>query len=225
MTLLILPGGTDVAEVALFDTEAIPTDCPSSSEAVAALVSSEQLIRLPTGGDGGYLLHAYVDDEIPADLMQYCLQDDPLRGRFRSVSGTVAFGGLESAFKGFKPNEFIRADGQIRPGSYDYVAYHTEYPEHLMTDEANKAKVNLTPTERLLLSIPTAATLLALAASVSAAVSQHFALVICIGAASYFAIRVLVRSKRLKELRTRQGEWERRFPSIVIQLLPRVSDV
>ncbi len=222
MTLLILPGGTDVAEMAFFAVDAMPVDEPPTLEGVEALRFAGRLIRMPTGGDGGYLLHAYVGEEIPPDLMRYCLQDDPLRGSFRSDSGVVAFGGLESAFKSFKPNEFIRADGELPPANYEYVAYHTEYPDSLMAEEANKAKAVLTPNERRLLSIPALATLLGLLAIVAAAVSQRFTFAVCIGVVLYIAVRALTKSARFKMLRSRRSEWERRFPSIVIQLKPPV---
>jgi hypothetical protein len=220
MTQLIMPGGTDVAEMAFFAVDAMPVDEPPTLEGIEALVVAGHLIRMPTGGDGGYLLHAYVGEEIPNDLMRYCLKDDPLWGNFRSGGGVVAFGGLESAFKSFKPNGFIRADGELPSAHYEYVAYHTEYPDNLMTEEANRAKAALTPNERRLLSVPTLATLLGLLAIVAAAASQRFTFAVCIGVVLYFAVRALTKSARFKDLRSRRSEWERRFPSIVIQLKP-----
>jgi hypothetical protein len=210
--------------MAFFAVDAIPVDAPPTLEGIEALLAAGHLIRMPTGGDGGYLLHAYVNEEIPPDLMQYCLQDDPLRGEFRSKSGAVAFGGLESAFQSFKANKFIRTDSDLPPAYYEWVAYRTEYPDDLMTEEASKAKATLTPSERRLLSIPMLATLIGMAAIVVAAVSQRLTLAGCTGVVMYLAIRTLTRSARFKELRDRLGEWERRFPSIVIQLRPAASN-
>lgn len=225
MTKLILPGGTDVAEMAFFAVDAIPVDEPPTPEAIDVLLVAGHLIRMPTGGDGRYLLHAYVDEEIPPELMRYCLQDDPLRGQFRSNSGVVAFGGLESAFKSFKPNEFIRADGELPPANYEYVAYRAEYPDDMTTEEADKAKAALTPSERRLLTVPTLATLLGILAIVGSAVAQRFTLAVCIGVILYIAIRTLTKSARFKELRERLSEWESRFPSIVIHLKPAASSI
>lgn len=224
MTQLILPGGTDVAEMAFFAVDAMPSDKPPTLEGVEALRVAGHLIRMPTGSDGGYLLHAYVDEEIPPDLMRYCLQDDPLQGQFRSISGAVAFGGLESAFKSFKPNKFIRSDGELLPANYEYVAYHTEYPDSLMTEAANKAKEALTPNERRMLAAPMLAALFGVVVVIAAGVSQCLILAGCIGAALYLTIRTLTKSARFKRLRDRLGEWERRFPSIVIQLRVAPSD-
>ncbi len=72
MTHLRLPGGTDVAEMALFDVDARPAARPDDATA-AALEASHRLARFPTGGDGGYLLHLYVDEPIPAALQRCCL--------------------------------------------------------------------------------------------------------------------------------------------------------
>lgn len=145
MTHLRLPGGTDVAEMALFDVDALPAARPDDST-VAALEASNRLVRFPTGGDGGYLLHLYVDEPIPAELQRYCLADDKLTGAFRTEQGNVAFGGIESTFVGFKPNRHIRADGAIPQGEYCYTAFHTEFPDELVVSvQSDHLEVWLSP--------------------------------------------------------------------------------
>lgn len=113
MTTIYLPAGTDVAEMALFDVDAIPCKLPCDVEDFSELASLGQLIRFPTGADGGYLLHLFVDEPIPEDTKRYCRADDQLTGEFCTSEGRIAFGGLESAYAEFKHNANIRADGII----------------------------------------------------------------------------------------------------------------
>ena len=56
MAKLILPGGTDVAEMALFSVDALPAQPPQPAE-LDALEAQGSLVRFPAGSDGGYLLH------------------------------------------------------------------------------------------------------------------------------------------------------------------------
>jgi hypothetical protein len=131
MTCLRLPGGTDIAEMALFDVDALPQKQPRNQSFIAPLVEQERLVRFPTGADGGYLLGLFINEPIPADIKRYCDLDDPLTGYFRTTGGRIAFGGSESAYAQFKPNSNIRADGVIEPGRYAYTAYHTDVPDEV----------------------------------------------------------------------------------------------
>ena len=70
MPRLVLPGGTDVAEVAIFSLDALPQRL--DRDTVARLEREGSLIRFNTGADGAYLLHAYVDEPVPDDLRKYC---------------------------------------------------------------------------------------------------------------------------------------------------------
>ena len=58
MTKLILEGGTDVAEVALFPSDYI-VDVDNQNDLFQKMEEKNHLIRLPTGADGGYLLNIY----------------------------------------------------------------------------------------------------------------------------------------------------------------------
>lgn len=55
-----LPAGTDVAEMALFDVDSLPQSQPPDGEGLDELATRKRLIRLPTDGDGDYLLHLYL---------------------------------------------------------------------------------------------------------------------------------------------------------------------
>lgn len=111
MTTLCLPAGTDVAEMALFDVDALPQRLPQDVEDFASLVSHGQLIRFPVDGDGAYLLHLFANESIPAETMRYCHANDKLTGAIQISNGRIAFGGLESAYAEFQPNPNVRADG------------------------------------------------------------------------------------------------------------------
>ena len=115
----------------LFGTDDLPTGKASRDE-LSRFIDRNRAIRMPTGGDGGYLLHLFVDDEIPEATMQFCVADDSLESEFDAGSGRIAFGGAESAHADFAPNANIRSDAEIPPGRYRAVAYRTEYPVELI---------------------------------------------------------------------------------------------
>lgn len=132
MPRIVLEGGTDIAEMLLFGTDDLPTGKTGSAE-LSRLIDSNRAIRMPTGGDGGYLLHLYIDDEeIPDDTKQFCIADDSIESEFDAGSGRIAFGGVESAYADFVPNANIRSDAEIPPGRYRAVAFRTEYPDALI---------------------------------------------------------------------------------------------
>jgi len=135
---IVLEGGTDVAEMVLFSVDEIPPE-RSSEKTLAALEANNQAIRMSTGGDGGYLLHLHVDEKVPVEVMQYCTKDDALTAEFRANSGQIAYGGAESTFAEFKPNDNVRTDTRIAPGVYDAEAFHTDYPDDLIEDAVKKA--------------------------------------------------------------------------------------
>ena len=138
MSKIVLEGGTDVAEMVLFSLDEIPSE-RVSEKALAELETSNQAIRMPTGADGGYLLHLYVDEQVPDEVTQYCIVDDALRAEFRADSGQIAFGGAESTFAEFEPNKNIRTDARIASGVYDATAFHTDYPDELIEDAVAEA--------------------------------------------------------------------------------------
>ena len=146
MPRLVLPGGTDVAEMAVFSVDALPRR--SDRATLGRLEDQGSLIRFGTGADGAYLLHAYVEEPIPVDLLKYCNVADRRTARLSAPDGRIAFGGSESAYGEFKSNPAIRTDAQIPPGNYDVVAYHTDYPDELM-ESAVRARIGA-PAQRLL---------------------------------------------------------------------------
>ena len=217
MTLHRLPGGTDVAEMALFDVDSLPQDMTKDGAAIDELASRKHLVRLPTGGDGGYLLHLYVNKVPPPSVRQYCVADDQLSGRFSSPGGHIAFGGVESAFQRFKANKNIRSDATIAPGEYAYKAYHTDIPDEVI--EAALRRVPSTPTERWLDRAPmviTLATLGLVGLLLSRESYLAAGIVAVLGHLSFKGVRRILGNDALS---VRREEAQIDFPSIVVELI------
>jgi hypothetical protein len=215
MARISLPAGTDVAEMAFFDIDSLPTLLPRGIEEFAPLISQNRLIRFPTVGDGGYLLQVFVNDEIPTEIRRYCQEEDILTGNFQTPRGRVAFGGMESVYAEFKKNPKIRSDGVIEPGNYSYTAYRTEFPDELVT-QATRVEQNAG--ERWLDRAPILTTLSALAIAFGFAVMRNFITAVIAILAGYFAVKWLLSRPGYQILEERRKQAQLAFPSIVIEL-------
>lgn len=215
MTHHRLPAGTDVAEMALFDVDALPHSKPPDAESLEELVAGESLVRLSTGADGGYLLHLHVDESPPEQVLRYCLAEDKLTGHFASSHGRIAFGGVESAFQTFKPNRLIRSDAVITPGRFSFTAYHTDIPDEVINQAT---RVDETPAERWLNRVPLITTLMSLGVAFTLATfgrSVIAGLVLLLG---YVAFKTVKRLPAYKAVVARRNEAQLAFPSIVIEM-------
>lgn len=132
MTRHTLDGGTDTAQIGLFDIDALGAAAPSSQE-VVTLQAQRRLVSIDTGADGAYRASLYVDERPPEALLQYCTRERTVTGTLSLPQGRLGFGGLETAFATFRPNKNIRADVRIESGDYDVTWYDPDYPES-MTD-------------------------------------------------------------------------------------------
>lgn len=215
MQCVVLSGGTDIAEVGLFSIDALPIKRGVTSEVLKKLERNNQLIRMPTGADGGYLLHVYVDARIPTDVMRFCSQDDKLTGVFQTDTGKVGFGGLESAFGGFQNNPAIRSDGAVPPGRYTFNGYHTEYPDEMVSADIDSG---LSKNERRFLATPGPAGMVAFFAVVVAIASRHFLIATILALISVIGIRAIVRSTKYRVLSKTRSDRALKYPSIVIEL-------
>ena len=201
--------------MALFDVDALPQSRSPDGEGLDELVSRKRLIRLPTDGDGGYLLHLYVDEPPPQKVMQYCLSEDSLTGQFTATGGRIAFGGVESTFQGFKPNRFIRSDAVVPAGSYAFTAYRTDIPDEVV---AQAAQVASTSKERWLDRAPLIVTLTTLGLAFACAVFRSLfsaGLVLVLG---YFSFKAVKRLPGQGALAARREETQLDSPSIVIEM-------
>jgi hypothetical protein len=215
MTTLRLPAGTDVAEMALFDVDAIPRSLPRDESAFGQLASQERLIRFPTGADGGYLLHLFVNEQIPVDIERYCLKDDRLAGGFYTSEGRIAFGGIESAYAEFKPNPNIRSDGSIEPGRYAYTAYRTEFPDELVMQAV---RVERTSGERWIGRAPLLAALAFIAIAFVLAVTRQFVVAGLVLVGCYLVVKFLLRIPAYQALVARRKQAQLAFPSMVVEM-------
>lgn len=224
MSRIVLEGGTDVAEMVLFSVDELPSG-GVSEDALAVLVNKNQAIRMPTGGDGGYLLHLYVGEEIPDEIEQYCVADDVLKSEFRANSGRIAFGGSESAFTNFEPNPNTRADSRIPPGSYDAVAHHTEYPEELIEDAVENVigtdgiRTEDLPTKIIIGTVGLAVVLFILGSFIAKSLAFGAAAATVIGGRHWY--RSYTHSDNYKRIDAQRREVEYEYPCIVIQLSKR----
>jgi hypothetical protein len=221
---LILEGGTDVAEVALFSVD----DLPQMSDSTAGVVELEErdkLVRLPTGSDGAYLLHVHVDEPIPADIKKYCVDSEVLTSDFETMSGNIAFGGAESAFSDYKPNPNIRSDTRVPPGRYRAIAYHTDYPDNLIED-AIESEIGTHGVKKLefagtiimiIVGLVLIAPTLMIVLFRSPAVAFGSALASVLGGMLWH--RTYTRADDYKALTRRSREIQKEYPSIVIRLV------
>ena len=215
MPRLVLPGGTDIAEVGLFSTDALPRKRKLTPEVLVELQGANHAIRMPTGADGSYLLHAYVDEPIPPEVLRFCSKDGKLTGTFQTDTGRVSFGGLESAFAGFEQNPAVRSDATVPPGTYAYSVYHTEFPDEIVTAHINSG---ISRHERRILAIPGTLSAVSIVAVVIAIATQHLYTAMALAVTLFGAIRLAARSSRYQALRKRRTELEMTYPSIVIEL-------
>ncbi len=215
MSVLKFSAGTDVAEMALFDADAATDAEALDSEAVDQIANSGRLIRFPTGGDGGYLLHLFIDEHIPNELKEFCSEEDVRSGVYRQVGKSIAFGGLESVRKNFKPNQFIRSDSAFNPGEYKFTAYWTEIPNHIVSA---RIESSISPEERRLMKIPIATTLVAaLFAAVLIGLGKQLFGAIALFAA-YGVIRKLSGSQAYQRVKEKMCQAQLGFPNMVIEM-------
>lgn len=216
MAKIVLPAGTDVAEMALFALDALPSDRPPKPDALASMEAQGTLLRFPTGSDGGYLLHAYVNEPIPEEVMKYCVANDNKTGVLRLSSGRVGFGGLESLFTSFKQNVNIRSDSIVPAGEYEIVAFHIEYPDELI-EEAVEAKLGHNAAK--LLSLPEYIIPIALLVALIALILKAWVVTAAIVFLSVVGLKALFFSNpRIKRLRKERTDVELNYPSMVVEM-------
>jgi tetratricopeptide (TPR) repeat protein len=140
---IVLPGGTDVAEVALFSLDSLPLSRNLDAESAAELEARQGAIRIETGSDGGFLMHLYVEVPVPEAVRKFCAPDTRRAGVLRAGSGRIAFGGVESMCSDFPGNPHIRSDAVITPGDYDVDVALMAFPGEMIEDALQSAAPGL----------------------------------------------------------------------------------
>jgi hypothetical protein len=220
MTKIVLPGGTDVAEMAIFSIDGLPSE-KAETTSVEAMERARTLIRFPTGADGGYLLHAYVNEAAPAELVRHCELADPIRGELTLQTGRIGFGGVESASASFQSNVNIRSDGVVPPGDYSIVAFQTNFPDELVS-AAVRGRIGIRGERLLALPryiIPFAISLTIVVAIIGGKIAAISAIALTVVGLKfgYFA------SPTIKRIHMLNDEVNLNFPSIVVEMRSKKS--
>ena len=139
----VIEAGTDAGSLLLFDPGALPADFEhqfqtDAVEILDRLTRSGHACWINTEGDGSYLLHAYVDEPIPADLWAFVHSPEAV-SEFQVPSGPLFFTGSEYAFRDdasfLDKHPHMGGSVSIRPGTYQLTVYRTAYPDGLLESQ------------------------------------------------------------------------------------------
>ena len=216
MTKFVLAAGTDVGEMALFSVDALSGDRCPHPDVIKAMEEQYLVVRFPTGSDGGYLLHAYVDEVIPHEVAKYCVKEDQKSGRLFLSGGRLGFGGIESLFMSFKPNPNIRSDCMLSAGDYEVTAFRTIYPDEFI-EAAVEAKIGKDGLR--LLTLPAYVIAIAVLLTLFTLAMQLWYTAAAIVVATILGLKVFFFSKlNIKRLQEEKKSIEMGFPSIVVEM-------
>jgi hypothetical protein len=214
MSKLILSGGTQGREMALFSVDALPARRPDAA-AIDALAQQGFLLRVPAGADRARALHVYVDEPVPDDLMRYCRSSDAQRGPLRLRQGRLGFGGLESVFAEFEPDEAIRSDGVLPAGDYEATVYAADFPDVLVT---NAIRASFGPEAKKHLAVPVKLALIAVVIAAVMVVLKAWLAAGVVALAAGGALWLFSQHPTTRRLRAQVRSIERSYPSIVVAL-------
>lgn len=214
MTHLSLSGGTDVAEMALFSIDfAGERSDPDSLERAE---SDGFMARFELGGDGSYLLHAYVDEPVPDSVMKYCEVEQIRTKRLRVGTSGVGFGGSETAVSGVWPTPHMRTDARIPAGDYAIAAFLTNYPDEMIEAELTAV---LGRANRRLLDLPGYVIGLGVIAVGGCLLVGKYVVAVVTAAAIFAGLKWLYfRNPRIKQLEQDQLAVEMKYPNIVVHM-------
>jgi tetratricopeptide (TPR) repeat protein len=212
---IVLPGGTDIAEVALFSLDSLPKSSEHDAESAAALEAQYQAIRIETGSDGGTLMHLYVDVPAPDLVLKFRVPDSGRTGVLRAVSGRIAFGGVESMCSDFRENPNIRSDAEIASGEYDVDLWFMAYPGEMIEEALQRNSPGMfTPWMKIRPALIAVSVIGALWALFVASWWPAAGLLILAVATATWHFRSPARRAALDRAR----EVERNFPTLVAEL-------
>ena len=220
---------TDAASLLLFDPAALPAHFERSFQigqaSLEQLASEGLACGIETRGEGTSLLHAYIDESIPAELWVH-LQDARSVAEFQMPSGVLVLAGLEHVsrdegnFSGTQPGE--NHSFAIRPGVYRLILYRAAYPANVVNE---RFRSTLTALEWQLWQSMTLLIPLAIAAWIGLIVifftnvrvpfPSFLAPALVLVFALPFAVRRMVAYRSLK---ARYASLAREYPSLVARL-------
>jgi hypothetical protein len=132
-----IEAGTDAASLLLFDPGALPADFDGRHQSDPALTLERlegegRACWIDSGGDGRFLLHAYVDEPIPASLSPF-LGDAEVLEDFRVPSGRLYLTGAEYAFRDddhlLRKYPHMGGSVTIPAGVYRLLIHRASYPK------------------------------------------------------------------------------------------------
>ncbi len=132
-----IEAGTDAASLVLFDPAALPPDFEmrvrgDTVGTLHRLTLEGRACWINTEGDGSFLLHAYVDEPVPAELYGF-VRESELIDPFHVPSGRLFLTGAEYAFRDddslLRNHPHMGGSISVRPGTYRLMTYRTRYPE------------------------------------------------------------------------------------------------
>lgn len=223
MSTIVLEGGSDAADVALFSRDHLPNG-HASDETFNRLEVSGQALRMKKGKNGHDLLFLYIDEDIPKPTKKFCKLDDPMLYRFTALSGRIGFGGIEATTDAFNPKKHRRQDAEIPAGIYDAVAYRTKYPRNYVEKKIAKRigrdgmrAVNF-PTKIVGYSSLVTVLFVMMAVSLSPIFAIFATLSALVGYAYY---KIYTHSPNYRFEASRKREIELKYPSHVIKMALR----
>ena len=223
MSSIILEGGTTATEVALFSRDQLPMG-KANDDTLSRLEHSGQALRMKKGPNGHERLYLFIDEDIPQPTRKFCDLAEPTLYRFRTMSGRIGFGGVESTTNAFIPDEMVRQDTEIEPGTYEAVAYKTEYPRNFIE---RKVRNRIGDEGLKILNYPLKI------ASVTAAIVVLFLLLTFSFSAGFVVVAILsaltgflyykhyTNSPNYKFEYNRKREIELKYPTVVIKMASR----
>lgn len=223
MPILVLEGGTKVAEVVLFSRDQLPGG-RASDVTLSRLESSGQALRIKTRSNGPCLLYLFDGEEIPPSIKLNCDTSDPMLYRFVTMSGRIGFGGAESASASFEPNAWFRQDARIEAGIYDAVAFRTQYPDGFVEEKVENRigegglKTIAFPGRIKMLSASVTVLFLLLSFAIDAG---FLALSILSALAGFIGFKVFTAGSDYKFEFNRKREVELKYPGLVIKMVRR----
>ena len=223
MSSMILKGGTDSTEVALFSRDQLP-DVRANDATLSRLEVSGQALRMKTNDNGGKLLYLYVDEDIEKPIKEHCKLEDPILYRFIAMSGRIGFGGVESTTICYEPRKKQRQDAEIPAGTYDAVAYHADYPrkfvEKMVKSRIGEEGVKKVTFPTKIIGMSALGTGLFLLLSIAVA-AQFLVLAALSALAGFIGYHGYKNSAEYKFEANRKREVELRYPDFVVKMARR----
>ncbi len=226
----VIEAGTDASSMVLFDPGALPGDFErlfqtGSAEILERLDREGKVCWITVDGDGGYSLHAYVDERVPRELERCAVEPETIE-EFPVPTGRLVFAGSEYAFPEddglLRNHPHMGGCFLVQPGVYRLRVFRTQYPKHLVEqlfrNQASPWEYCLWMSMILLIPLAVAAWIglvVIFFTTVHVPFPSFLAPLLALVFASPFLVRRLETYRSAKE---RFASLEREYPALVAQL-------